>query len=329
MIWPKGTPGQLASKAPVPGVDGAGDFAESTPEIFLESFRRLETLRFGEAPLGQELCAGTSKSFFCAFRDRSPVRPPWILDDGDASTPADADVRARIEVIVQREHQALKTAGLISGSAAYNAAMLPRLLKAMMQPKAGGGLGLTYVYKKDGTHVRRDGIEAVAAGDGDCNSFSFLFYALARRAGLRPSFLRIAGERNAVSLKMEELFHVGVAVRLNPAKPEDVTPVDPSRGLILNEKVHQWYAIGLLDMEASHLRNLAFYNVPASLAGEAALAWRETRLRQAYALAPGNFEIAFDAAKFFLDFRKDKATALPFAEKAVAVNASLQSIWKE
>ena len=329
LVWPKGTPGQLAAKAPMVGSEGAGDFEESAPEIFLESFRRLEALRFGETPLGQDLCGGTSKNFFCYFRDHSPVLPPWLLDDGNPATEADANVRARIEAIVQREHQALKTAGLKPGTSAYNTAMLPRLLKAMTQSRADGGLGLAYVYKKDGAHFRRDGVEAYAAGDGDCNSFSFLFYAMARRARLNPSFLRVAGERNAVSQKIDELFHVGVSVQLNPAKPAERTAVDPSRGLILNDKDNQWYAMSLLDMAASHLRNVAYHNLPAALTGAPTLAWRETRLRQAYALAPGNFEIAFDTAKFFLDFQKDKATALPFAEKAVAVNPSLQAIWKE
>jgi hypothetical protein len=202
-----------------------------------------------------------------------------------------------------------------------------RLIRALHLPRSEGGLGLRYEAREDGDHWRFTGVEAYERGAGDCNSFSFIFFALCARAGLRPAFIRIAATRDLDEGGLEGLNHVGVAVALDPDRPEDLTAVDPSLGTVLSGREWEWYPWTLSEMFANHLRNQAFSNIPEGLEGEDALAWQESRLLEAFELAPFNFEIAQSVATFYSELRRDPAAASRFAERAAELNPSGIGFW--
>ncbi|HEX5036974.1 MAG TPA: hypothetical protein VFX30_07420 [bacterium] len=286
---------------------GAGDSDVSLAEIFQEAFRELS-----------DSGGRGSEGLLRLFRGRPEAIPPWVLDDGDATTRSDRNLRTTIDRIVRRERREARE---------DNRLLLLGLIRALHLPRSDGGLGLRYEAREDGSHWHFTGIEAFERGAGDCNSFSFLFYALCAHAGLRPTFIRIAAERNLDTGSLEGLNHVGVAVALDPEHPENFTAVDPSLGLILSGREREWYSWTLNEMLANHLRNQAFSNVPAGLEGEAALAWQEARLLEAFEIAPYNFEIAASVAAFYRDRRSDSAAASRFAERAAELNPSGIGFW--
>jgi hypothetical protein len=253
--------------------------------------------------------------------------PPWLLDDGNAGTVGDANLRSAVESLIADAARALAARGLSPSHPDYRREMTILLIAGMHRDRNSGGLGLQYRFNADGSHRRLTAVEAFAAGHGDCNSFSFLFYAMTKRAGLDPTFIRITGERDRVSGRMEELLHVGVAVRLNPSRPDDLTAVDPSRSLALTGNDHQWYPVSGNEMMAFHLRNVAFYNVDRAFPEGERLDWQEERLRRAAELAPHNFEIANDLNVFYRSYRTDEAAARPYGRTALSVNPSLRRIW--
>src|SRR5262249_12274767 len=167
------------------------------------------------------------------IRHLGSLMPPWILDDADPRTRIDQDLRVRIEHIVQREIRALQRASLCRGTPEFNLRLALDLLVQIMLPRHFGGLGLRYRFSPDNTHHRLDGIQTWRAGYGDCNSLSFIFYALAARAGLNPRFIRVLEERNSSTGEWQTLAHIGVAVALDPSNPSRLTALDPSRSMIL------------------------------------------------------------------------------------------------
>lgn len=331
LVWPGVTEGQLASSPPQIQA-GLPDGQAAEEEVLQEAYRRLEEVRFGTSALATELCSGsdTADNVFCFFRAHSSFLPPWLLDDGDPQTSVDGDLRSRIDAIVDENERVLRGLGLTVGSPAYNDRLVNGLILMMQMPRDQGGLGLSYYFLPDQSHFRRTGIEAYQAAQGDCNSFSFIFFAMARRAGLDPVFIRISGQRNPQTRQMEELHHVGVAVRLDPSHPSQLTIIDPSRGIRLNATESQWYTYTSLEMMGNHLRNVALNNAPAglsTLATPGRYDWQEERLLQGFRMAPNDYTIATAFSRFYTDRRGDTATALRYARRAASINPSFQGIW--
>jgi hypothetical protein len=310
------------STLPPTSSPGSPDGTVTDAEIFQETFRRLDLLRFGTSSFAEDLMASgdAAQEFYGEYARDAGYFPPWLIDDGDTATVGDRDVRASVDRIVDEARDAAIHAGLSPGTLEYNREVLSVLLASLRLPRAEGGFGLRYVFDPGNTHRRRDAVEAVRDGVGDCNAFSFLFYALAHRAGLEPSFIRISGERSTSTGPMRVIHHVGVAVRVEPGGA--LRPCDPSRGARLDEGLYQWYALTPQEMLANHLRNLALYNERDPVA-------QERLLLQAYGLAPNTFDIAHDVGWFYEHVLHDSGRAQPYFSRARALNPSLQPIWDD
>jgi hypothetical protein len=317
--WPSnGNPPQQK----VEGVDGK----VSDQEILQEAFKRLEQISLGRSNFSSELCGQTEKNFFCFYKDNVPFFPPWILDDGNSKTQEDAGLRTRIDEIVRRAHQSVSEMGLKPGNDIYNTYMTNHLLKAMRMRRDKGGLGL--LYDSNSRHRRRDGVETYNEGIGDCNSFSYLFYAMARRAGLNPTFIDVLNRKNKQTGQIQKMAHVAVAVRLDPQKPSVLTPVDPSDGTWMDER-YQWLPLTPLEMAANYLRNVAFteVNIPRNFSREQVIAWQESLIREAIFFAPLNFEIQSAAVHFYLNLKKEDRFAFPHHRLARELNPRLRYFW--
>jgi len=338
-IWESG-------RAPRLETTGAGDGRSSDAEILQESFERLRRLRFGTASLGDELCTGTSRAAFpCWFRDHAleipsawvtptgtappstdtRFLPPWLIDDTDAATSTDRELRQLIDSVVALARQSVLDRGMALESPEGRAALGLELQERIHRPRAEGGLGLRYDYVADRAHWRMDAVQAFARGSGDCNALSYIHFAMAERAGLNPRFIRISGRRDSVSGTMEEIFHAGTAVVVDPAQPGNITPMDPS-GRNTIDGDWQWFAITELEMAANHLRNVALRNVPAGAEESAVLAEQERLFGMAVALTP-NFEVMLDAAWFYRNRLHDEERAAPLEGAARILNPTLRSIW--
>jgi hypothetical protein len=299
-------------------VKGARDGRTDAQEIIQESFLRLEELSFGRSVFRGELCDASHKSsFFCRFKDRSSFVLPWLLDDGNSKTQDDAELRERISGIVRKA---------IDDNPASRSDVAKALLLSIEQKREEGGLGLR--YEADRSLAKRDGVSAFVAGVGDCHAMAYLFYAMARLSDLDPTFIRVSGKKMEQSGKVTEIFHVAVAVRLDRAHPEILTPMDPSQGIILDDS-YQWYPITTMEMTAYHLRNVAFNNVPKDLSVVRAIAWQEALLQKSLALTPDDFEVEYDVAKFFDDKKNDPHGALNHLRRAREINPSLRATWEE
>ena|SRR5579885_2444358 len=308
--WPDRGPPELQ-------VEGQGDGVQDTAEILQEAFQRLETVAYGRADFASEIGATSNEpSFYRLFQRNAGSLPPWLLDDGNPSTSADADLRRRIDRIAQ---------GTLR-SARSRSELTDLLLVSLSDPLDRGGLGVQYDDAQ--AFWARDGISTFQAGRGACHGIAFLFYALAKRAGLHPSFIRICGQRNTRTGAMKEIFHIGVAVSLDPSHPDQLTPLDPSLGRRLDARNFQWYRISSIEMAAYQLRNTAFYDVPANLTAAETLSWQENLLRQALTLAPRDFEILQDMAWFYRSRRHDPANSEAYRQRALAVNPRATTIWR-
>ncbi len=302
---------------------GRSDGTVSDAEVMQESFRRLEEIRFGTSPFADEIATtgDAAHDFYGHYAGAARYLPPWLIDDADAATPQDRELRTAIDRVVEAARSDALGAGFNPGTADYNGRMLNFLLRSIRHRRRDGGLGLLYSFDPGNTHRRREAVEAYADGIGDCNALSFVFYAMAQRAGLRPAFLRISGERTNATGPFEAIHHVGVAVRLDPAG-DSLTPCDPSHGRRLDQDLHQWYEFTPQEMLANHLRNVALHNG----GGDAA---RETLILQAYTLAPDAFDVAYDVAWFYEHVLHSRRLAAPYLRRAWELNPSLQPIWTE
>lgn len=333
-------------RAPRRETSGSGDGRISEQEILQESFERMRRLRFGTASFADEIGTDASRtSFPCVFRDHaleipaawvtpattpptsSDIRflPPWLIDDTDAATTADRELRQLIDAVVALARQAVSDRGLSLASPEGRTALGLELQERIHRPRAEGGLGLYYDYVADRTHWRPDAVQAFTRGSGDCNALSFLHFAMAERAGLNPRFIRISGMRNATSGAVEEVFHIGVGLAADPSHPETLTPFDPSARHTIDAD-WEWFPVTELEMAAFHLRNVALRNVPAGEEEHTALAEQERLFGLAIALTP-NFEVTLDAAWFYQNRRHDEERAAQLRRTALLLNPSLRSIW--
>ncbi len=317
--WAAPSSSGLSSQAPQL-VPGQADTLVSVPEIFQESLRRLEQIRFGSTSFAREVASTnpTATDFYNDYRRDAAYFPPWLIDDGNPINLADHALRARIDSVVQTAQREAQRRGHRRGSVPYNDLVLTRLLQSLRQAQSAGGFGLSYVFSAGNRHRRRNAIEAFAAHQGDCNAFSFLFYALARRAGLNPRFISIPGERQSYTGPFRAIYHVGVAVEVRPGA---LRPCDPSRGVRVDEGRYQWYPLTNLEMLASFLRDVGLYNVSRP-------AEQEQILLQAYRLAPNSFDIAHDVSWFYRNIRHSPRRAAPYVRRAQQINPSMQPIWE-
>lgn len=280
---------------PTSEIEGRGDGQASLQEIFQAAFRRLEEISSRSSLISHSLRSFSSLS-------------PWLLDDGDPGTREDAEVRGRIDTIARQARERstpLETTQY--------------LLNSLGLSSIQGGLAVH--YNPDRTQWRRNGVEAVQDGLGDCNALSFLLYALALRAGLNPVFIRVAGRRDPANETVEEMFHIAVAVRTDPSHPNRLIPVDPSTGTFI-DKTYQWYPISQLEMAALHLRNVALYNFTD-------VSVQETLLLSALVMAPRDFEIQWDVARFYFNKKGDSNQARQHLREAERLNPRLRTVWEE
>ncbi len=319
----------LASRVPVLGQRGAGDGEVSAAEWLQESFVQLQevALGTGRTDFGSELCSPMGgSSFLCYFRAQGATLPPWLLDDSNLLTSEDGELRQRVDQIVTQTRGAVGVEEHSVGSRQYNERLLDRLLPSLTMTRNAGGLGLH--YNNGESYRARDGIETYRTGWGACHGFSFIFYAMAARAGLNPIFIRISGQRNNDGT-MEEIFHIGVAVRLDPDNPDSLVAVDPSTGQRLNATDYQWYPLTELEMMAYQLRNLVLYTGAGATPEETFLDWQEDLLMQALSLAPDNFEILNDLAWFYRQRRPDDSRYQQYRDRVLAINPAFSAIWTE
>lgn len=306
---------------------GTPDNRVSVSEIYRASFERLEQLSLGRPDFKQELCPSTKKpDFFCFFKDHSPNLPPWLIDDGNDNTPADAEVREWIDQKIAAETKKLTDQGMQPHTLLFNQKLLNPILISLQQPRETGGMGL--IYNPNRLEKKRDAVQTFQEHEGDCNSFSFLFFAMAYRAGLNPTFIRVASHQNNKNRKAEEMFHIAVGVHLDPDHPEMLTPADPSLGAVLNN-TYEWYPLTSLEMEAIHLKNWAWKNIPSNLSNRQKQRWQETLLLQAEALAPNDLEIELELTRFYQDVVQDEAKTQAHFQQAQAIRPSLNVIWEK
>jgi hypothetical protein len=334
-----------AGSAPHTEIAGAHDGRLDDEELLQAAYDRLRQVRFGAASFEEE--AGTSSSSFLNwFRTHAsdvpaawitppsassratgdlPFLPPWLIDDADAATSADCDLRRLIDAVIPLARRSVADRGLAPESAEGRAALALELQERIHRPRESGGLGLRYDYVPDRSHWRPNAVQAFESGSGDCNALAYIHFAMCERAGLNPRFIRISGHRDSDSDAVEEIFHMGTAVVLDPTHPEVLTPLDPS-GRNRIDGDWQWFAVTDLEMAAFHLRNVALRNAPAGETESAVLAEQELLFGMAVALTP-NFEVVLDAAWFYRNRLHNEERAAPLEEAARILNPTLRSTW--
>jgi len=318
--WSETSPPRLLTV----GVDGRW----SEAELIQAAYTQLEEQRFGTRRMQDALCPRRCRpSLACLFKQNTEPLPPWFLDDGDNKTKDDARLRSDIDSIVKSTTRRLKREGETAGTLKFQSALADRLLAALFISKKHGGLELHHSKRKE--FLGRDGVETYRHGVGSCHGLSFIYYALARRAGLKPQFIRVAGERNPETQQMEEAFHVAVALALDPAQPQHLTAFDPSTGRRLKDQDTQWYPLTHLEMAAYQLRNIAVSQSPVGLSADEQRSWQEGLLQQALQLAPNNFEILRHLAWFYNEVQPDKTASQDYWHSAQAINPRLRGTWAE
>jgi tetratricopeptide (TPR) repeat protein len=288
-------------------------------ECLSAAYKELEEKYFSKTSLnGGSLHLYRASAYSCLPQKAQERRlPPWFIDDGKNGGVDDV-LRMRIDLAV-RETQLEGHITEREGDVRY---LTDFLLKTLTKAKKDDGLGLTYQNKR--AYYARNAIDTYEEGVGACHGFSFIFYALAKRAGLNPVFIRIT---HIPEEGNRELFHIGVAVRLDPSKGDQLTALDPSTGKFLSEG-SQWYPISHLEMMAYQTVNQAIVEAaPEELNASERFLQQRALFKRAESYAPHNFEVLRNIGVFYNKHGRSDIAERYFA-RARAINPSIKAYYQ-
>lgn len=252
----------------------------------------------------------------------------WFLEQGGSSPwiIKDRKLRAHIQSGIQK----IKTKLLQkrwSNKTVFNKAFVQKLIAWAVTPKVKRGLGLKPIYvnplRVKTQRTAEEILRAPSNAPGNpCMETSLALHAIFRLAGLSSKLMLVYKNLyGLISLK-----HVCVGVRLDPSRPQAITPIDitlPNRHQWINPPHPVVRPMSQTTAMAAHLQNKASVLLSRNLHSMTALRKSDKKILRLFTEArnyDADFPLTFyNTALYYMWAKFDYETAKKFLKKALTL----------